>query len=198
MIYSPTGGGVHFVWCLKSSPSPSPVCGQKARALILSAARTYIKPRRPSGRLDTTGAYDWLQHYACQVYPELLQSGTFSLRSSMNINRMPVAHTSLCHHPLIYRIHRRRRPLARTAWQRFEVARRMDNTGFARWWKITIVSNHGNTTAVAVNGIQVIPHQGRVACFWPNTSAICRKSDDTKGAFIKQMGAPPPPCTLRM
>lgn len=41
------------------------------------------------------------------------------------------------------------------AWQRFELQRRHDEAHIARFWKVTFLSNHGNTTAVALNGIQV-------------------------------------------
>eukprot|EP00903_Cladosiphon_okamuranus_P009107 g8702.t2 len=42
------------------------------------------------------------------------------------------------------------------AWQQFDFSRRPDAANITRRWKITFVSNFGNTTAVAANGIQFL------------------------------------------
>lgn len=41
-------------------------------------------------------------------------------------------------------------------WQQFEVSRRLDGSNIARLWKVTFISNHGNTIGVAINGIQFL------------------------------------------
>ncbi|CAM9116392.1 unnamed protein product [Ectocarpus sp. 4 AP-2014] len=42
-----------------------------------------------------------------------------------------------------------------SVWQQFEIPRRLDAVNITRRWKVTFVSNFGNTTAVAVNGVQI-------------------------------------------
>ncbi|CAM9696552.1 unnamed protein product, partial [Ectocarpus sp. 12 AP-2014] len=43
-----------------------------------------------------------------------------------------------------------------SVWQQFEIPRRLDAVNITRRWKVTFVSNFGNTTAVAVNGVQFL------------------------------------------